>query len=97
MPLINNDDGLIDWRPGTAGNAEITNIVANTPGQGQGARLMALALAEMREAGYTYVYLFSEWKNAHAHYFYRRQGFLQIATIADFYRHDDGVLFGRRL
>ena len=97
MPLIHNDDGLIDWRPGTAGNAEITNIVANTPGQGKGKGLLALALSEIRASGYTYVYLFSELRNRRAHNFFEAHGFERIATILNFYRHDHGVLFGRRL
>lgn len=97
MRVIQTRLGRIEWRGGQAGSAELFNLVASDPGQGHGPALLARVLETMRREGYSYVYLFSEGRNATAHRFFERNGFKRLAEIEGFYTHDSAVLFGRAI
>ena len=87
--------GVFSWREWQAGSAELFNIVASRRGNGR--HLIPIALAEMKQLGFSYVYLFSEAHNRTAHEFFERQGFKRLVEIDGFYSYENGIMFGRQL
>jgi GNAT superfamily N-acetyltransferase len=90
------DWGLVRWRWGTGDNVELTHLRANTPGAGNGRRLLRAMLTILRDdPPYATVFGFTRTGNAEAQAFYRAMGFT-ITPVAGVYADGTAVLFSAR-
>lgn len=90
---IQLDNGFIEYRQGTGGNIEITQIRAYEKGKGTGKELIEKLID--KENPYHSIYAFVLGSRTGAISFYEKCGFKKIELGKSIYKNDDTILMWR--